>query len=56
MDIYLERLNKLVMFYDGKCDELDDLPNFLFIDKIKDNPCGNLIYSENNFHLYELQK
>jgi hypothetical protein len=56
MDIYLERLNKLVMFYDGKCGVLDDLPNFLFIDKIEDNPCGNLIYSENNFHLYELQK
>ena len=53
MDIYLERLDELVRFYDGDCDALNHLPDFLYVDKVENNPCGELVYSEYNFYIYE---
>ncbi len=53
MDIYLERLDELVRFYDGDCDALNHLPNFLYVDKVESNPCGELVYSEYNFFIYK---
>lgn len=53
MDIYLERLDELVRFYDGDCDALNHLPDFLFVDKVEGNTCGELVYSEYNFYIYE---
>ena len=53
MDIYLERLDELVRFYDGDCDALNHLPDFLFVDKVEGNTCGELVYSQYNFYIYE---
>ncbi len=52
MDIYLERLEELVDFYDGDCKSLDHLSDFIFIDNKGENNCGELIYTENNFYTY----
>ena len=53
MDIYRERLDELVRFYDGDCDALNHLPEFLFLDKVDVNTCGELVYSQYNFYIYE---
>ena len=47
-----ERKTKLNSFYNEKCEVFDNYSNFLFVDYVKNNQCGELIRSFDGYYLY----
>ncbi len=47
-----ERKTKLNSFYNEKCEVFDDYSNFLFVDYVNNNQCGELVKSFDGYYLY----
>ena len=50
---WIDRIEKLENFYDGDCEALKFLNEFIFIHEENSHPCGELITFEIPFYIFE---